>query len=97
MYSDWAMQNKSNLFFIFFTVLITVVLFSQPQVSIAASYNKNFIISDSDMTDYSRMSVDAIQSLLDKYGGLATYRAMDVDGVEKSAAEIIYRSAYRTD
>ncbi|MDP3970754.1 MAG: hypothetical protein Q8P90_03565 [bacterium] len=63
---------------------------------VASGFYANNIITDDDMTDYSRMSATAIQSFLSSKGGiLSTYQTVDVDGVNKSAAEIIYNVSYR--
>jgi len=69
----------------------------------ASSGNKDNIISDLEYRDYQSMSLAEIQSWLenprwgDGYLGrpsyLATYRTTDWQGVERSAAEIIYNAA----
>ncbi len=75
-------------------VLMLAVLI--PGVTQAATFNPHKIISDDDLTDYSRMSLSGIQTFLDREGGiLADYSTTDVDGVQRSAAEIIYNTSYR--
>ncbi|EKD42902.1 MAG: hypothetical protein ACD_72C00537G0002, partial [uncultured bacterium] len=70
------------------------LLFAQP--TLATTFNPNKIISDEDMTDYTRMSLAGIQSFLDREGGiLSGYSTTDLDGVTRSAAEIIYNTSYR--
>lgn len=65
-------------------------------VQAAARFNPHRIISDDDMTDYTRMSLSSIQSFLSKQGGiLASYAGSDVDGISRSAAEMIYNASYR--
>lgn len=62
----------------------------------AGAFNRNRVISDNDLTDYTRMSASSVQTFLSSQGGiLATYRGTDIDGVERSAAEIIYNASYR--
>lgn len=61
-----------------------------------AVFNPHRIISDEDMTDFTRMSLAGVQSFLTRQGGiLANYRTTDVDGVNRSAAEIIYNTSYK--
>lgn len=70
--------------------------FSTPHITIADTFNPHKIISDEDMTDYTRMSLTGIASFLDQQGGiLSDYSTTDVDGVTRSAAEIIYNTSYR--
>ncbi len=74
--------------------LTLAILF--PVVGQAATFNPHKIISDDDLTDYSRMSLSGIQTFLDREGGiLADYSTTDVDGVQRSAAEIVYNTANR--
>lgn len=78
----------------FSSILLTLTLLPAP--ALASSFNVNKIISDDDMIDYSRMSAEGVQNFLDREGGiLANYSTNDVDGVNKTAAEIIYSAAYR--
>lgn len=84
------MFHKNYLILALFVVLLS------PGVGQAASFNPHRIISDADLTDYARMSTAGIQSFLDRQGGvLAAYRTTDMDGVNRSAAEIIYNASYR--
>lgn len=67
-------------------VLSTLVL---PTVVLAA-FNQNYILSDSELTDYGSMSVSRIQQFLETQGGgLAAY-STEVEGTTKTAAQIIY-------
>ncbi len=67
-----------------------------PVATQAGSFNPHRIISDDDLTDYGRMSTAGIQNFLERQGGiLATYSTTDVDGINRSAAEIIYNTSYR--
>lgn len=96
----YCVRMKLSLKFIYGVLSLTISLIFVEAVLVqtasAATFNPNLIISDEDMTDYRRMSASAIQSFLNEKGGiLATYRTKDVDGIDKSAAEIIYGAAYR--
>lgn len=88
---------KTRAIKIFLGVLCaSVVVVIQVAPSQAATFNRNNIISDADMTDYRRMSAVAIQSFLTSQGGiLGSYRTTDLDGAERSASEILYNAAYR--
>lgn len=60
------------------------------------TFNPHRIISDADLTDYTRMSLTGIQSFLSRQGGLlGDYSTTDVDGITRSAAEIIYNTSYQ--
>lgn len=57
-------------------------------------FNPHKIISDSDLTDYTRMSLVGIQSFLERQGGvLVDYITEDIDGIERTAGEIIYQAS----
>ncbi len=54
------------------------------------AYNPDILISDANYRNAGAMSVEQIQSFLEQQPGtLATYRAKDHNGVEKSAAQMI--------
>lgn len=58
------------------------------------TFNPNYIISDEEMQNNKSMTRTDIQAFLDSKGGfIATYRASDEEGVERSAADLIYRAA----
>jgi len=81
-----------------FTIILTACLGSlaTAQPLLASSFNPHKIISDEDMTDYTRMSLAGIETFLDNEGGiLANYSTTDLDGVTRSAGEIIYNTSYR--
>src|SRR3989338_8961763 len=60
----------------------------------ARPFNPNFIIDDYEFIDVSSMSVEAIRRFLNsKSGILKSYSVIDIDGVERDAAEIIGRAA----
>lgn len=78
---------------ILFILSLALVL---PGVASAKVVNPNAIISDPDMVDFTSMSLTGIQSFLKSSGGvLGDYRT-NVNGVEYSAAEVIYSAAQRT-
>jgi len=59
-----------------------------------AEFNPNYIISDEELTDYNSMSLAQIQKFLeDKKSPLAWYATIDVDGLGRTASEIIWRVA----
>lgn len=77
-------------------IFLAIVSLSFSPAVASASFNRHRVISDGDLTDYTRMSATAIQSFLNSQTGiLDTYRSTDIDGVERSAAEIIYNASYR--
>lgn len=60
----------------------------------AFTFTKNLLITDKEMTDNSWMGVKAIQNFLTEKGSvLATTTATDIDGEDKSVAQIIKRVA----
>lgn len=94
MYNKRVMKSMHKAYLTVLTVCTGVFILQAP-VS-AAVFDRNRIIEDADMVDYNRMSVTAIQSFLAGQGGnLDEYRATDVDGVNRSAAEILYRAGQR--
>lgn len=73
--------------------LIAGLLLPAGYVSAQSTFNPHYIISDHDLLDYNSMSLQDIQEFLDKQTGiLATFVTPDIDGVPKTAAEIIYRA-----
>ncbi len=71
-------------------VIITLIsLIAVPQITLALTFNPNFIISDNDLTNSSSMSVSRIQSFLDGKGTLGSYVTLDPWGNEKTAAQVI--------
>ncbi len=60
----------------------------------SADFNPNFIISDAELQDYNSWTKGDIQDFLTSKGSyLRQYQAADVNGTQKTAAEIIYDSA----
>jgi hypothetical protein len=80
------------------TLLLFLVIFSCPSPSLflraqdEQNVNLNYLISDEEMLDVESMSLAQIQAFLSR-GSLAQYRARDIDGVERSAAEMILNAS----
>lgn len=75
--------------------LVAVSFFMQPfNVSAVEGFNPDFIISDTEMQDHNSWNKTEILNFLKKQGSyLADYITPDINGIMKSAAEIIYESA----
>lgn len=56
-------------------------------------FNPNLVLSDEDIFDASSWTFSQLTAFLRSKGRLADYRLKDTDGVEKTAAEIIWRVA----
>jgi len=85
-------NNKIRLFFV---LSFIVCLLFTTKVSLAENnFNPNYIISDSEILDYTAMSLEEIKEFLrDRGGYLANYSCPDPDGKIMTAAEIIYDRA----
>ncbi len=82
--------------FFLFLLILSVLNIGRPSVSFAQKqiFDPEYIISDNQLTDYQTMTIEQIKEFLEQAGGtLDKYRAVDIDGKEKSAAEIIYRAS----
>jgi hypothetical protein len=79
----------------YFTIFL-ILAFLLPCIGAnALEFDPGYIISDNDLTDHTSMSYSEIQSFLNKKSGtLAKFSTEDKDGKTKSAAEIIFNSAY---
>lgn len=97
-------RSKCLFFFIFATTLAFAsshIALAQstnispiPATDRAAGFNPNTILEDADILSVEGASLDRLNRFLrSKPGSLATYRAADIDGVTKSAAEILWRVA----
>lgn len=64
-----------------------------PLLRSTSGFDPNFVLDDSDIFDLGAMDLADIQAFLSEKGTLGRYRTKDIDGVEKSAAEIIWRVA----
>ncbi len=63
------------------------------QADLDAGFNPQLILDDSDLFDLQGMTLDRVREFVSTRGVLGTYRTKDIDGNEKSAAEIIWRVA----
>lgn len=65
-----------------------------PLATRAAEFNPHLIISDNDLTAYQAMSVKDVQDFLDSQrSGIGSMKFTDVDGSDRTAAEIIVAAA----
>ncbi len=80
----------------YFLLIFVLIALPFPSQSLHAQetslFNPAFLLSDEEMLDSSSMDEAQIQAFLSR-GSLVTYRARDVDGKERSAAEMIERAA----
>lgn len=82
------MRTKTHSLF----VALAAFLALTPGLASAAEWDPNFVVSDRDVVNKDAFSLDGIQQFLEsKSGTLATYVTEDLDGVRKSASEIIHR------
>lgn len=70
-------------------IVICLVASFCPNLALAYVFDRNNIISDSDLTDSSAMSLSRIQEFLTAKGGTLGRYSVDVNGTLKSAAQII--------
>ncbi|MDO8669587.1 MAG: hypothetical protein Q7K65_04815 [Candidatus Buchananbacteria bacterium] len=72
--------------------LTALVAISSP--ALAAEFDPNYLISDSEITNYNSMGVNDIQRFLEKRDGtLKSYVTIDNDGQTVTAAETFYKTA----
>ena len=72
--------------------LLSVFLFGFPTVVFSASFDRNNVIGDRELTSSQAMGLSRIQSFLAAKGALGGL-SFAVDGVTKTAAQIIYENA----
>ncbi|MBT5808570.1 hypothetical protein HOI18_04840 [Candidatus Uhrbacteria bacterium] len=82
------MQRLVSGFLISTMLLAPVATFADEDVS----FNPGYLISDAEMFDVNSMSLSDIQTFLTR-GALASHRERDLDGVNRSAAEMIHLAA----
>ncbi len=83
-----------KIFSVIAVVLSVCVLFASVLPAWAEKFSPHEILSDRDLLNYKAISLNGIQKFLDEQPGiLSEYRTDDIDEVEKSAAEIIYRAS----
>lgn len=84
------MHKPLNYILLFSLLIITFLL----PLKIRASFDPDYIISDSELTDFETMNQTEIQDFLGMTGGaLKDYSTIDIDGQKKMASEIIYRAS----
>ena len=81
---------KHRLFFIFTALLASFNL--QLGTASAFEFDPEFILSDQDLTNPFTMDINQIQQFLER-GALGDYVTQDWEGVERSAADIIWRAS----
>ncbi|MCA9388972.1 MAG: hypothetical protein KC585_00010 [Candidatus Magasanikbacteria bacterium] len=64
-----------------------------PAADLANGFNPNAILTDDDIFDVTRMDLASIRAFLKAHGSLNSIRVVDIDGVEKEPAEVIWRVA----
>jgi len=74
------------------TLFCLLLQFFYPTGTEASEFDPNYVLSDIDLENSESMSLDSIQRFLER-GSLFEYKAEDIDGIVKTAAEIIYRAA----
>lgn len=87
--------NKRFFSLLYSSFLLSIVLLAAPSITKAqADFNPNFIISDQEMQDYQTWNRTNVQDFLVAKGSfLSQYQTTDVNGVTKSAADIIFEAA----
>lgn len=75
--------------FIFICLLFVI---PSPIFAEDSTFNPYFLLSDADMVDAKSMSLTDISRFLTR-GGLSSYTDTDVDGVDRTASEIIWNAA----
>ncbi len=82
---------KMTAFFLLFTWSVGWIV---PLRVHAETFDPSYILSDADLTNWNTMTVQDIQMFLaSKNSALKEIFAVDIDGMQKSAAEIIYNAA----
>lgn len=72
-------------------IICSCLILSVALPASALTFDPNYIISDSEITDYTTLNLEQIQYFLVRYDSyLANYITVDNDGQAKSAAQIIY-------
>ncbi|MBU1349207.1 hypothetical protein KJ781_04030 [Patescibacteria group bacterium] len=87
---------QKPLTFLLACVVVSMVFFGVSTRSAAAldldpGFDPNFILTDGDILDAEAMPYDRLVNFLRSKGTLADLRTVDIDGVPKTAAEIIWR------
>lgn len=91
----YSIMAKFLKFYLFFLLLLSA--FAPLMFARAFSFNPENIITDFDLKDKDSMSLRAIQAFLEKHDSVLKNYSDTVNGVAKSAAEIIYEAAQIND
>jgi hypothetical protein len=85
---------KPSIFWAFALLLLPTGYFLLPAASpvLAFEFNSEYIISDYDLTNPFTMDINQIQQFLER-GYLGSYVTSDSEGVQRTAADIIWRSS----
>ena len=84
------MHKSLNYILLFPLLIITFLL----PLKIRASFDPDYIVSDSELTNFQAMNQVEIQNFLETIGGaLKDYSTVDIDGQKKLASEIIHRTS----
>jgi len=93
-------KGASRAFILIITCLILFLFI--PAICLAdedtqkISFDPSYILSDHTLTNWQAMTEEQVENFLkEKNGALANYRAIDIDGKEKSAGQIIYQASKR--
>lgn len=78
----------------FLVVIIVLASFLNAPFCLAFQFNKNNIISDSELLDYDSMSLARIQEFLSLRGALESFTFDGVGGAIKNASEIIFDASH---
>lgn len=88
LYFMWHMK------YIAFSIIAALACMGTSFSAYALQFNPNTIISDSDFFRTDEMDAQDIQTFLETKGSsLASYRALDSDGIANRASDIIYQAA----
>lgn len=79
-------------------VFLLATSFVMPTLALGAKaeedFNPNFLISDQEIQNYKSMNREDIQAFLKNYGGyISNYSTNDLNGIKRTASDIIYRAS----
>lgn len=73
------------------SLLINTLPTQAAELVLDEGFDPNAVLSDNDIFDYKAFPLERITNFLRSKGTLADYRTADIDGIPKSAPEIIWR------
>ena len=86
--------NEPNTCFLMKYILLTFIFSFIALPSSVLAFDPNNIISDAELLDTQSLTVQEIEEILER-GTLSTYTAEDINGQQRSAAQIIWDTAQR--